>query len=97
MDIKPNFDEKALEPYEKYLKKKADSVDIFAKREEVYEKLGHFDYGKFEYDVSHIMSEIKNELNDFKIICKEYKIEVPDIKIDKKELKGLECKLPSAI
>lgn len=43
------------------------------------------------------MSEVKNELNDFRIICKEYRIEVPDIKIDKKELKGLECRLPSAI
>lgn len=47
MDIKPNFDEQMLTPYENYLKKKVESVDLYAIREKVYDRLGMFDYGKF--------------------------------------------------
>lgn len=36
-------------------------------------------------------------MNDFYITCKQYKIEIPDIKIDKKELKQLDLKLPSVL
>jgi|JI6StandDraft_1071083.scaffolds.fasta_scaffold353855_1 hypothetical protein len=36
MDIKPNFDEQMLAPYETYLKKKADAVDLYAIREKVF-------------------------------------------------------------
>ena len=43
------------------------------------------------------MAEVKNEMNEFQITCKQYRIEVPTIKIDQKELKGLDLKLPSAI
>ena len=40
---------------------------------------------------------MKNEINDFHIVCKQHRIEVPDIRIDQRELKGLDLKLPSAI
>ena len=55
----------------------------------MYEKLGNFDYGKFEYDIGSIMIEAKSELGNFNLICHEYKINAPDIKIDTKELKQL--------
>jgi predicted nucleic acid-binding Zn-ribbon protein len=56
LEISPNFDEQLLAPYETYLKKKADAIDLHAIREKVYEKLGYFDYGKFETDVSQVMA-----------------------------------------
>lgn len=56
-----------------------------------------FDYGKFENDLNQIMADVKGEMNEFQIVCKNYRIEVPDIKIDQKQLKGLDLKLPSAI
>jgi len=31
------------------------------------------------------------------IVCKQFKIDVPDMKIDKKELKQLDLKLPSIL
>jgi hypothetical protein len=43
------------------------------------------------------MSDVRSEMNDFYIACKQYRIDVPDIKMDQKELKGLDLKLPSAI
>ena len=57
---------------------------MHAIKERIYDKLGYFDYGKFEYDTSQIMADVKNEINDFYIVCKQYKIQVPDIKIDQK-------------
>ena len=36
-------------------------------------------------------------MNEFNIICKQYRVQVPEIKIDQRELKGLDLKLPSAI
>jgi hypothetical protein len=36
-------------------------------------------------------------MSDFQIACKKYRIDVPDIKIDQKELKGLDLKLSNAI
>jgi hypothetical protein len=51
-----------LAPYEEYLKKKAESIDLHAMKDKIYEKIGHFDYGKFEYDISQIMAEVKGEL-----------------------------------
>jgi hypothetical protein len=73
-----------LQPYETYLKKKAESIDLHTLKDKVYEKLGVFDYGKFELDVGAIMNEVKSEMNDFYIVCKQYRIEVPDVRIDKK-------------
>ena len=70
---------------------------MHAIREKTYEKLGHYDYGKFEYDLSHIMADVKNEINDFHIACKQFKIQVPDIKMNQKDLKGLQLKLPDSI
>lgn len=43
------------------------------------------------------MAEVKNEMNEFNIVCKQFRVQVPEIKIDQKELKGLDLKLPSAI
>ena len=43
-------------PYENYLKKRADTVDLHGIKEKIYEKLGYFDYGKFELDVSQVMA-----------------------------------------
>lgn len=36
-------------------------------------------------------------MSDFYITCKQFRIEIPDIKIDKKELKQLELNLPSVL
>jgi hypothetical protein len=36
-------------------------------------------------------------LGNFGIICKEHQIVVPDIRIDQKELKNLDMKLPSVL
>ncbi len=36
-------------------------------------------------------------MNEFGIICKQFRIDVPDIKIDNKELKQLDLKLPSVL
>ena len=60
LDISPNFDEELLQPYEDYLKKKVSNIDLHSIKEKVYEKLGQFDYGKFEYDISTIINEVKN-------------------------------------
>ena len=97
LEINPNFDQKLLEPYENYLKKKAQNVDLHAIKERIYDKLGYFDYGKFEYDTNQLMADVKGQLNEFNIVCRQYRIQVPDIKIDQKELKSLDLKLPSAI
>jgi hypothetical protein len=43
------------------------------------------------------MIEARNELGNFPIICKEHAILVPDIRIDQKELKNLDMKLPSVL
>lgn len=43
------------------------------------------------------MAEVKNEMNEFNIVCKQYRVQVPEIKMDQKELRGLDLKLPSAI
>ena len=36
-------------------------------------------------------------MNDFYITCKQFRIDVPDIRIDKKELKHLDLNLPSVL
>ncbi len=36
-------------------------------------------------------------MNEFYIICKQHRIEIPDIRIDKKELKQLDLNLPSVL
>lgn len=36
-------------------------------------------------------------MTEFGIICKQYRIEVPDMKIDSKDLKGLDLKLNSIL
>ena len=36
-------------------------------------------------------------MNEFYIICKQFRIEIPDIRIDKKELKQLDLNLPSVL
>lgn len=46
-------------------------------KDKIYEKIGHFDYGKFEYDISQIMVDVRGEMKDFEIICKQYRVEVP--------------------
>lgn len=28
-------------------------------KDKIYEKIGHFDYGKFEFDVSQIMADVR--------------------------------------
>jgi len=48
-----------LAPYENYLRRKAESIDLHALRDKIYEKIGHFDYSKFELDISQIMCEVK--------------------------------------
>jgi hypothetical protein len=63
----------------------------------MYEKIGTFDYAKFEFDLNNIMSEVKSEMTEFNIICKQYRIEVPDMKIDAKDIKGLDLKLNSVL
>ena len=46
------------------------NIDLYNIREKVYDKLGAFDYGKFQFDLGQIMVEAKDELNNFPIICK---------------------------
>ena len=86
-----------LQPYQQYLTSKTEKVDLHAIKEQVYDKIGTFDYGRFEGDICEIMNEVKSSMGDFKIICKQYEIEVPTIKIDQKELKGLDLKFPSIL
>lgn len=43
------------------------------------------------------MSEVKGELKEFEITCKQYRVQVPDIKLDPREIKNLEIKLPNAL
>ena len=43
------------------------------------------------------MNEVKSSMGDFKIVCKQYEIEVPTIKIDQRELKWLDLKFPSIL
>lgn len=43
------------------------------------------------------MIEAKGEMANFPIICKEFQIVVPEIRIDGKELKNMEMKIPSVL
>jgi len=36
-------------------------------------------------------------MNDFTIVCKQYRVDVPELKLDPKEMKNLDLKLNSAI
>jgi len=36
-------------------------------------------------------------MNEFNIVCKQYRVDVPTFKIDPKELKGLDLRLNSAL
>lgn len=70
---------------------------MHALKEKVYEKLGHYDYGKFQFDLNTLLNEAKQELGDFYIVCKQHRIDPPDIKLDAKDLKGLDLKMPSIL
>lgn len=48
LEIPANIDAQLIEPYQKNIQKKVDSIDLHAIKERVYEKLGHFDYSAFE-------------------------------------------------
>lgn len=73
------------------------AIDLHSLREKVYEKIGHYDYGKFEFDTGQLMLEAKSEMGNFSLVCQEYKINVPEIKFDARELKEMELRLPSVL
>lgn len=56
MDISPNFEQELYKPYQEHLNNRINNIDLHSIRDRVYDKLGTFDYGKFESDISHIMS-----------------------------------------
>jgi hypothetical protein len=51
----------------------------------------------FDTDLSTIDSEIREEMSDLSITMEKYRIRVPDLKLQPKELKALEVKLPSIL
>ena len=44
-----------------------------------------------------VVAEIREEMGKFELACKEFKVNVPILKFDQKEIKALELKLPSIL
>ena len=73
-----------LEPYQDYLRKKANQVDLHSIKNRVDEKIGVFDYVKFEGDINDVVADIKGEMGQFYLVCQQYKVDVPEMKFDAK-------------
>ncbi len=84
MNFAPDLENKMLDSYQVQLRKKADNIDLHSIKNNVYEKIGFFDYGKFSNDLNSLMNEFKEEFSNFDLIKKQYKIDAPEITIDKK-------------
>lgn len=98
MTITPKFEEQLLQPYQDNIKNRLATIDLVQAKKKVIEKLGgEFDYIKFETDLSSIESEIKGEMSDFYGVIKRFQIDVPEMRLDQKELKALDLKLPSIL
>ena len=97
VNISPQFEAQLLEPYEKNIKLRLATIDLQETKKRVYEKLGEFDYFAYEDDLNSLTAEIKEEMGNFDLICREYRISVPLLKLDQKEMKALDLRLPSIL
>ena len=62
------------------------------------EKLGgDVDYVGFDAELSSIAAQAKQEMSDFQFTIQKYRIDVPELRLDAKELKALDIKLPSIL